>query len=238
LLQSLLAPVLPDGAFRKGEVVEVFLRRNTLEPGLAVCPALHERGLAPSSFGLTTSELCSQVANTLRELGVISTPGSRVDPIAEILESRYGVPQGKSWHTLLSAEYVYALGLLKQAEVAFAGARSLWLAYQNSFNHAVFLALQRHLAATGHAASCTTVNVNGQLVDFGVTLDANGPFSKNCPTIGNCFRDMNTRRNQLPVSHPYQKKTATQSWHLKVQERNHLVARLRTAYADFVQLMP
>lgn len=238
LLQSLLASVLPEGAFSKGEVVETFLRRNTPEPGLSVCAALHERGLALSTFGLTTTEVCSQVSNTLSELGVIPTAGPKIDPIAEILESRYCVPPGKSWHTLLAAEYVHALGLLKQAEAAFATGRSFWLSCQNSFNQTVFLALQRHLAATSHGASCTTIDKKGQLVDFGVTLDANGPFSKNCPTIGGCFRDMNARRNYLPVSHPYQKKTATQSRYLKVQERNQLVARLRAAYGDFVSLMP
>ncbi len=237
LLQSLLAPVLPDGAFAKGEVVEKFLRRSMPEPGLSVCSALHERGLTPSTFGLTPAQLPSQVANTLRELGVISVPGLRVDPIAEILESRYGVPRGKSWHTLLGSEYVHALGLLKQAEAAFDGGRSFWLACQNSFNQTVFLALQRHLAAIGHPASCTTIDRNGHLVDFGVTLDASGPFSKHCPTIGECFRGMNTRRNHLPVSHPYEKKTATQSRHLKPQERNQFVARLRAAYADLVVLV-
>lgn len=238
LLQSLLAPVLPNGAFSQGEVVETFLGRSTPEPGLSVCSALHERGLTPSSFGLTPAKLSTQVANTLRELGVISAPGPTVDPIAEILHARYGAPRGKSWHTLLAAEYVHALGLLKQAEAAFAGGRSFWLACQNSFNQTVFLALQRHLAATGHPASCTTIDRKGQLVDFGVTLDANGPFSKNCPTIGGCFRDMNTRRNHLPVSHPYEKKTATQSQHLRAQERNQLVARLRNAYAEVTELMP
>jgi hypothetical protein len=238
LLQSLLAPVLPDGAFAKGEVVETFLRRSSPEPGLSVCSALHKRGLTPSTFGLTTAQLPTQVANTLRELGVISAPGATLDPIAEILESRYGVPRGKSWHTLLAAEYVHALGLLKQAEAAFAGGRSFWLACQNSFNQTVFLALQRHLAVTGHPASCTTIDRTGQLVDFGATLNANGPFSKNCPIIGDCFRDMNARRNHLPVSHPYEKRTAAQSRHLRAQERNKFVARLRTAYRDFVALMP
>lgn len=238
LLQSLLAPVLPPGAFRKGEVVKEFLLRNTPEPGLSVCSSLHDRGLALSTFGLTTTDVCSQVSNTLSELGVISTPGPKIDPIAEILETRYGVPRGKSWYTLLTSEYVHALGLLKQAEAAFATGRSFWLSCQNSFNQTVFLALQRHFAATGHAASCTTIDKNGQLVDFGVTLDASGPFSKHCPTIGGCFRDMNTRRNHLPVSHPYQKKTAKQSRHLRVQERNQLVANLRIAYADLVSLMP
>lgn len=238
LLQSLLAPALPVGAFAKGEVVETFLGRSAPEPGLSVCSALHERGLTPVTYGLTPSKLPSQVANTLRELGVISAPGARVDPIAEILRSRYGVPRGKSWHTLLVAEYIHALGLLKQAEAAFAGGRSFWLACQNSFNQTVFLALQQHLAAAGHPAACTTVDKKGQLVDFGVTLDANGPFSKNCPTVGDCFREINTRRNQLPVSHPYEKKTAAQTWHLKTRERNQLVGRLSVAYQDFVALMP
>lgn len=238
LLQSLLAPVLPDGAFAKGEVVEAFLGRSTPEPGLSICSELHKRGLTPAAFGLTPEKLSSQVTNTLRELGVISAPGPRVDPIGEILESRYGTPRSKSWRNLLGAEYVHALGLLKQAEAAFAGGRSFWLGCQNSFNQTIFLALQRHLVAVGHPASCTTVDKKGQLVDFGVTLHANGPFSKNCPTIGDCFRDMNTRRNHLPVSHPYEKKTSARSRHLKAQERNKFVARLCTAYRDFAALMP
>ena len=238
LLQSLLAPVLPNAAFDKGELVETFLRRSTPEPGLSVCSALHERGLAPSTYGLKTNQLASQVANTLRELGVISAPGPKVDPIAEILHARYGVPRGKSWHQLLAAEYVHALGLLKQAEAVFAGGRSFWLSCQNSFNQTLFLALQRHLGATGHPAACTTIDKKESLVDFGLTLDANGSFSKNCPMIGDCFRDMNARRNRLPLSHPYEKKTSAQSRHLKAQERNQFVARLRTAYADVVALMP
>jgi len=238
LLQSLLASVLLDVAFAKGGVVETYLGRTTPEPGLSVCSALHERGLTPATFGLKVGNLPSQVANTLRELGVVSAPGPKVDPIAEIVEARYGAPRRKSWHRLLGGEYVHALGLLKQAEAAFAGGRSFWLACQNSFNQTVFLALQRHLQATSHPAACTTADNRGQLVDFGVTLDANGPFSKNWPTIGDCFREMNTRRNHVPVSHPYEKKTAAQPRHLKAQERNEFVAKLRNAYADLVVLMP
>ena len=70
--------------------METYLRRTTPEPGLAVCSELHERGLTPSTFGLEVNQLPSQVANTLRELGVVSAPGSRVDPIAEVLHSQMG----------------------------------------------------------------------------------------------------------------------------------------------------
>lgn len=238
ILQSLLAPVLPDAAFAKGELVETLLRRTTPEPGLSVCSALNQKGLALDTFGLNVEDVPTQVANTLRELGVVAAPGRDVDPIAEILETRYGVAPGKSWHSLLGTEYVSALGLLKGAEAAFASGRSYWLLNQNAFNQTIFLALQRHLGAIGHPAACRITDKNGHLIDFGATLDSKGRFSKACPNIGACFRDMNARRNRLPSAHPYEKKTAAQSQYLKAQERNAFVARLRSAYADFAVLMP
>ena len=238
LLQALVAPVLPDGAFARGEVVGDYLKRTIPEPGLSVCAPLTERGIQLSTFALTEAQVATQVRNTLRALGALAGPGQGVDPIAEILAARYAVPAGRSWHQLLGAEYVHALGLLKQAEAVFASGRSFWLVCQNSFNQTIFLALQKHFQVTRHVASCTTTNRNGQLVDFGVTLDATGPFSTNCPSIASCFRDMNARRNHLPVTHAYAKKTAAQSLPLKAREKERFVARLRTAYADFVLLMP
>ena len=169
---------------------------------------------------------------------MISTPGGKVDPIAEILKTRYGLVSGRSWHSLLGQEYVHAVGLLKQAEVAFDAGRSYWLTNQNSFNQVIFLGLQRHLHAIGHAGACTTIDKRGQLVDFGVALDPNGPFSRTCPVIADCFRTMNARRNRLPGTHPYEKKTVARSEHLKAQERNQLVSRMRTAYRDLASLMP
>ena len=238
ILQSLVAPALPRAAFQSDGVAASFLARSSIEPGLSICPKLHELDIEPRRFGLNATELPSQVQNTLRELGIIASTGGPVDPIAEILERRYGLAGNKSWQALLGSDYVHALGLLKQAEAAFGSGMSFWLACQNSFNHAIFIAVQRHLNATGHPGTCTVVGRNGQLVDFGVMLDPSGPFARQCPDVANCFRDMNTRRNHLPVSHPYEKKTRLQTRHLKAQERNKFVARLRTAYPDFEGLMP
>ena len=87
-----------------------------------------------------------------------------MDPIAEVLQKRCGVAPSKSWHDLLGAEYVHALGLLKQAEAAlFNAGMSYWLAIQNSFHNAIFLALQRHLSATGHVAACRVKGKDGKL---------------------------------------------------------------------------
>jgi len=238
LLQALLAPVLPDASFASNEAAEMYLRRTAFEAGLAICGRLHILGLNPQSFGISDSELSSQVRNTLCQLGVLQSRGTPVDPIAEILRARYNVNSTKSWHQLLGTEYIHGLGLLKQAEAAFNSGPSFWLATQNSFNHTIFLALQRHLSTIGHSATCTTIGRNNQLIDFGVMLEPNGPFSRQYPVLSDCFREMNDRRNHLPVSHPYEKKTAARCKYLKAQERNRFVNRLCAAYPEFVALMP
>lgn len=238
LLQALLAPVLPDSAFASNEAAYKYLRRTSFEPGLSICGRLHNLGLNPQSFGVRNSELHSQVRNTLCQLGVIPSRGAPIDPVSETLQSRYSLISSKSWLTLLGNEYVHALGLLKQAEATFNSGPSFWLASQNSFNNAIFFALQHHLNTIGHPAACTTIGSNGKLIDFGVMLNPNGPFSQQCPTVADCFREMNDRRNHLPVAHPYEKKTAMRCTYLKSQERNRFVNRLSAAYQAFTALMP
>jgi len=194
--------------------------------------------LNPQSFGINNSDLPSQVRNTLCQLGVLPSRGTPIDPISEILRAKYNLAPSTSWLNLLGNEYIHALGLLKQAEATFNSGPSFWLISQNSFNHTIFLALQRHFSTIGHPAKCTTMGRNNQLVDFGVMLDPNGPFSQQCPVVADCFRETNDRRNHLPVSHPYEKKTAVRCTYLKAQERNRFVNRLSAAYRAFIVLMP
>lgn len=231
-LQSLLAPALTDRAFSPDGLVRNYLLSAVPEPGLSVCAAIQERGLNLSTFGLTPDQVHTQVANTLRELGVLPGRTSSIDPVSELLKSRYGVQKGGSWRNRLGAEYSHALGVLKQAEAAFDASPSYWLACQNSFNQVLFLSLQRHLAISTHPAVCTIIDKHGRLVDYGVTLDGSNSFARVCPDIADCLRDMNNRRNRLPASHPYEKKTAAQSQLLVKSERNHFVARLGPVYAD------
>ncbi len=239
LLQALLAPTLPRMAFERNGAAEAYLRRSSFEPGLSICSRLHDLGIKLPHFGLEVSNLPLQVQSTLRELGIIASGGAEVDPIAEILEGRYGLARSKSWHRLLgSGDYVHALGLLKQGEAVFSSGMSYWLACQNSFNHAIFIALQRHLSAARNPGACKFIGCNGQLVDFGVMLNQSGKFSRLYPGIADCFREMNARRNRLPVAHPYEKKTGVKTRYLKTQERNKFVGKLRKAYKEFAKLMP
>src|SRR5262249_53199628 len=113
LLKALVADVLPDAAFARGEAAEAYLRSSAFEPGISISSRIHAIGLGPGTFNIKSSALPSQVRNIMRELGTIATSGGPVDPIAELLQGRYGLSSSpKSWHTLLVAEYVHALSLL------------------------------------------------------------------------------------------------------------------------------
>lgn len=238
LLQALVADALPDAAFAPGEAADAYLRARAFEPGISICSRVHAMRITLAAFDLKSSALPSQVRNTMVQLGTIRSRRYAVDPISELLQDRYAVSSAPNfWRTLLLREYVYALGLLKQAEAAFNASMSSWLALQNSFQHTIFIAAQRHFAGIGHPATCTLISKNGQLVDYGVMLDANNAFARNCPIVADCFRAMNTRRNNLPVAHPYDKRTAVRSRYLSVRERNRFVHDLRVALPVFLALM-
>jgi hypothetical protein len=168
----------------------------------------------------------------------VTTRNRPLDIVGDVLKKRYEVVASGQWRRLLGSEYAHAAGLLVQADAAFFSGPSYWLSHQNSFNQVVFLALQRLLSGTGGAGVVTTHSSAGALVDYGVTLDKNNAFSKAHPTIASAFRDMNRRRNQLPGSHPYDKKSASQTKYVKSQERNRFVAQLRVAYSAVVALSP
>ncbi len=176
--------------------------------------------------------------NTLCELGLLLSLGPPVDPVAEVLQKRYSIVSAKSWRTLLGEEYAHGLGLLRQADATFFSGPSYWLATQSSFNQTVFLALQSHLSLTGTPGVVTTKDKNGELIDYGVTLDRGNQFSKCHPVIADCFRGMNTRRNRLPHAHPYEKKSADRNRYLKPRERNHFMSQLRMAYTACLRIMP
>ena len=236
LLQASVGRVLPVAAFTSNEAAGVFLRRTAAEPGLGIATRLLEYRVDPTSLA-DPDNIAPQTLNVFRGLGLMPSPGRPADAVAEILARRYGVDRGARWRALLDAQYPHALSLLAQANAVFETGRSEWLQWQNSFNQTVFLAFQQRLRNLGRPGTVTTVNRHGHLVDFGVTLDANNQFSRHYPDMARAFREMNDRRNRLPASHPYEKKSQLRTEYLRAQERNRFVYLLRGAYRDIVRLM-
>lgn len=238
LLQAVIAPVLPSSAIENGALPRAYLRADSIEPALALAPSMQATGLTPRALGIRANELTRQVANVFRRLGLVNARRQRLDVVGEILERRYGVASAGQWRRLLRSEYIHAVGMLVQADSAFSSGPSYWLGHQNSFNQTLFLALQRSLASRGLAGVVTTQSGSGEMVNFGTTLQSTNAFSTTYPGIANAFRAMNDRRNKLPGSHPYEKKTARQTKYLTAQERNRFVAVLRVAYAELSALCP
>lgn len=236
LLQACLGPILPLSAFSATGVVTRFLQRTAPEPGLSLASKLLQYSLDPSTL-VPPNNIPTQAANVFRTLGLSAMRRTRTDALAEILARRYGLSRHIAWRELLSVEYTHALGMLAQADAVFNTGRSEWLQWQNSFNQTLFLSLQIHLRTSGLPGVVRTVDRNGHLIDYGVTLDRSNSFSRHYSIIAGAFREMNTRRNRLPASHPYERRTRHRTEYLTVQERNRFINLLRQAYNEIARII-
>lgn len=235
LLQALLVFVLPEQRFASDrELIVQLLRRSDFEPGIALAAAFIHHGLTLLDFpDVKVDLLHTQARNVFRAVGIIDSESGPIDPIGEILTRRYGTQKWTGWKRLFGSKYNHAAQLLSQADAVFDSGRSFWLSHQNSFNNVLFLALQTHLNKKGLPGAMKTVGA-GKLLKFGLLVDANQKFAKHYPTIAEAFRKMNTRRNSLPGSHPYEEKGGIKTKHLQKGEQVNLVHRLSVAYANII----
>lgn len=232
LVQSLVLPHLPVSRFSDIKASE-FRRSDALETNLAlVTRVLAERLPVAKTLGASSS-LSRQMQHVLRALGLTRGSPRPADPMGDLIANRYG-SRASVWRPLFGAEFAHNLSQLISAESAFNINRSEWLNYQNSFNHALFWALQDHLKATG-AVGATKATERSQ---FGNLVEATQPFALAYPRIAQAFEEMNRRRNSLPSSHPYEKKTGKPTRHLSKKEQTHLILLLKNAFADLISIAP
>jgi hypothetical protein len=164
-------------------------------------------------------------------------PAEKFDQIGDILKERFEIDYWNKWRSLFAGEYSHALSMLLSADAKYLPDPSEWLSWQDSFNDALFRAIQSHLNRLALPGACSLINRNGELIDYGVLLDLNRPFTTAYPNIGNHFRTAHTRRNHLPTSHPYDKKTAKRTHYLRPKERNELTEQLKAAYSHVITLL-
>jgi len=236
LVQSLVMSGLPATTLFDPAFVAKILERTAVEPGLAFAVEAMRHKKTFKSLGVRKSALPSQVLNVFVELGMIPGPHATVDPMAELLHARYRIPKTPVWRAFFGGEYLHALQQLRQAGKLFNMGRSQWLNYQNSFNHAAFLALQGHLNRLGLPGACKTTSKAGELINFGNMLSAPHPFPTNRPVIAGAFDNANRRRNKLDSSHPYDSKTGSRNSALTKQEQTSLVTQLKAAFAEVLSL--
>lgn len=233
-VQALVLQSVPGAALVTERYARSLLVRESVAPGLAFSEWMLANRKTLSDFGIDEAVVKTQVKNVFAEMGLLHGAGASVDPLAEIIGKRFAVPIVQVWRPLFGSEYGHALQQAKQADSLYDMARSQWLNYQNSFNHALFLALQRHLNAKVLTGACTTIGKNGELVNFGSLLDGNGKFAKAYPAIASALEMCNRRRNRLDSSHPYDSKSLRRNEPLRRIEQSHLRIQLAGAYNGII----
>lgn len=229
-VQALAMPDLPTLRLTDTNASE-FRRTDALETNLALLGRVVGEQLSTKAVLGNASTLNRQMQHILRALGLINGAPKPADPMGELIGSRYGV-KASVWRTLFGAEYAHNHRQLVSAESAFNINRSEWLNYQNSFNHALFWALQNHLKAIGAPGATNATDRSA----FGNLIDPAQPFAKAYPRIAKAFEAANRRRNSLPSSHPYDKKTGKPTRHLSKKEQSKLIDLLTDAFTDLVAI--
>lgn len=236
LLQAILVPAIPDARYGKNDVISRLIRRTSFEPGIMLAEQFVKRRLTHRSFDCPIRKLPDQVKNVFRELGIIKSPKTPIDPMGEILAKRYGIEKWNGWRKFFGDDYVHSLQILSQGDAVFKGGRSIWLRNQNSFNHALFLKLQKHLHAKSLSGSIRLLNKKREYLPYGTLLDPNNSFSTNHPAIADGLRACNKRRNNLPESHPYGVSGVKTRW-LRKREQYEIFKKLKISYKEVINLL-
>ena len=237
IVQSLLAPNI---VFNNGvgmDLVRRLLSRTIPDPALALVRGLSTSNITLATIGKDPKELSAIVQQVFCAVGIIpGYPNMQGDPIGKILADRYKIPKWNKWVRLFSTEYKHALSLLRPAETAFKHNPTTWLSYQASFNDALFRAFQKFLGEKSANGAIPVVNPkSGELYNIGNLYD-HGSFKSVYPALSSNLKFINDRRNLLPTSHPYQKKTGGKALALRKGEQRKLHVRLQAVYKDIIQI--
>lgn len=234
-VQALTMRELPHKALTDVRA-KYFTQGSSIEGGLSFVSRVVGDQIPLASAGIVPTQVPSQIQHLLSALGVSPRPVGTADPIAEILNRRYSCGGDRVWRAVFGQEYGHAVQQLKRAEALYDMGRSEWLNYQNSFNHALFLALQVHLNRLALPGACKTIGGNGNLVKYGSMLKPPHPFFTAEPVIAAALDACNKRRNELPSSHPYDEKTQARAKPLKRGEQSKLAGTLASGYRRIVTL--
>jgi len=234
LVQTQIGPyILPAKSTGKA-LVNKFLRRTSPDPGLSLTHSFLYWKTNPLSLIDNLDDTHPIVEITYENVGLVP---SRVrpspDPIKQIIAKRYQLPKWDNWHTLLSQGYPHAYLLLSFAEEYYNSHPTPWLAHQDAFNDLLFRKFIQFLDSRNAAGAMRTTDRNGHLIDYGCLLN-NQQFTSVYGTLATNLRETHTRRNSLPTSHPFDKKTQTEAKVLKLREQKFILRKIIAAYKEIM----
>lgn len=236
LVQALVAPYLQIDSTSGMETSKKFLSRTLPDVYLGLVRPMIESGMSFQSFGKNPAQfpvVAQQVYNAAGISGhIIPSP----DAIGNLITKRYSVKKWNKWKDLLQGEYDHAFMELKFADFHFESHLSSWLNYQDAFNEIVFRSMKIFLANKNAAGAISLVNKNGDRLDYGVLL-GNSNFKLAYPILQDGLQKTHNRRNSVPGSHPYDKKTGNKASPLKKKEQKTLKLYLDNTYNEIIKIV-
>lgn len=234
IIQSIITPNLDLSTESGITIARQILQRTLIDPSLGLLtPLLLSRRSFPE-LGMSVNNIGPIINKVYTVAGII--PSTQIVPddiIGRILSQRYKIPYWPSWRLLFGTEFQYAHSILSIAEPQY-HFKSPWLDSQDSFNDALFRALNRLLVSKNAPGSIFT-NPKSGIEDYGNLL-YNGNFVKIYPQLAAQLQVVHARRCTLPSTHPYDKKTGKKNTPLNTYEQRQMVAHLRVAYNEIIQI--
>jgi hypothetical protein len=241
LLSGLLLPELPPRLLNDVTYIEEVARRSQFEANITIgLMKLNTTCLAAIGTLCSSGVVPGQSVNSFRATGIIPGAPFRADSIDEILRGRFGITRWKKWSNFFGAEYSDACSLLFLANAAFNSGRTNWLAYQNSFNHLLYTNLNNWLQTLSFAGYENPTFFRGGRLrhkDYGTLVASGSLLDHAYPALSLALREANRRRNVLPSSHPYDRRSGGKAQHLTAIEQKALVGHLKRGYLQLITIL-
>ncbi len=235
LIQALSGSKLTLTENNIDDLIPKFLHRTIPDCSLSIVKPLIKSAKTLDNFEKYISKKSSVARNVFIKAGLL-TVGRRIryDLMGKTISRRYKIQYWNKWNVLFGPEYSHAYSLLNLAESSFDSFFSSWLSYQDSFNDALFRAFQNILLLKNAPGAISTTTNRG-LIDYGLLLN-NGNFKNVYPNLYLHLNSIHLRRNKLPSSHPYDKRTNAKAMTLRKNEQRTMKAHMSAAYSEIINI--
>jgi hypothetical protein len=217
-------------------VIRRFLGHRANDVGMAFMEPLLLHGQKIRGY-LKVADANEEVQLVLRKYDLIGrTSKRRTDPIGRMIASHFGIAYSRSWKAILGERYEQAMRILQYAVSVYEFGGSEWLAYMDSFGDLAYHGLHSALEEKEFRTAILPNNRVGERKDYGVMLEPTQRFYQRNKVLGDGLRRAHARRNNLPSSHPLDKRSGSESMYLKVKEKREIHAQLARSYERLIRL--
>ena len=234
LIQAFAAPYMRLDSKSGIAAGAKILSRSSVDGYLGLVKPLVDASLDLNLFGKNSAEFPIVAQYVYKTAGLSGHVIPRSDAIGNLISKRYSVKKWNKWQNLLQGEYGHAQMELRFADAYFDSHLSSWLGYQDAFNEIVFRSFQDFLAQKGAPGAIMLFKKNGERIDYGTLLN-DLTFKSIYPDLQDDLSKAHKRRNTLPSSHPYDKRTGDKARPLKKREQTTLKPYLDHAYSEIIE---